>query len=486
MNKKRSVSSDYKGFNAMLIVAFILIVALLNIIVFALSERYEWFIYREESYSHTIGEAADDLFAEEEQKEVEIIFCMEEDELTSDVVYDLVWQTSQQIAEKFDFVTVDTVNIYLQPSRVSPYKYTTYEDGTEVRNTINTSSVIFVCGDQFRVETLSSFFILDGEGYINSYNGEEYMLSCIKWVQTENHPIAYFTNTHGENYSGMLSFYNILTASGYDVRMLDLSADKIDDRASLIIISNPIYDIERAAEGSGIISEAEQLEAFCERGGTLFVSIDPYIKSSLTQLRAFLSDWGMDTDPSIIMDTENSITHDGYTLVARYAETGAGAEIAERVQSFNTAQTILRDASPITVTEKDGIETSVVISSYPTTKSYYNGQLYSDAGNFPILALSERAGGDTGRVILCSGAYLLANDVLNSKVYSNRELVFALLERSGAEYAVIGAEVLPISSTLLEGLTTGDSRVYAIMLVGVVPLLIAAAGIVILTKRKNR
>lgn len=483
MNKNYSTRQEYKRLNAALIAAFICLVAILNVIVYALSEKYEWYIYEGESYSHGIGEAGDRLFAEDEQKDVNIIFCMEQDELSSDVIYDLVWQTSLQLQEKYDFISVENVNIYLQPSRLAKFKHTTLEDGTQIKNAIDKSAVIFECGDEFRVETLSSFFILDGQGLISSYNGEEYMLACIKWVQTDYHPIAYFTNTHGENFSGLLGFYNILTACGYEVRTLDLAYDEIDERGELVIISNPLYDIEKAAEGSGIKSEAEALDEFLARGGNLFVSLDPYIKSPLTQLRAFLSEWGMDTSAHIISDTENSITHDGYTLVAKYSTSELGAEIEKTVRGYNQSQTILRDASPIVIKERDGVRTSEIITSYPTARSYYNGELQSDAGNFPLLAVSEK---ENGRIILSSGAYLLANDVLNSSVYSNRELVLSLLEYADAPYAVIGAEVLPISNTMLEGLTSGVSRIYAIVFVAVIPLALAAVGIVYLVRRKNR
>ena len=132
MNKNNSVRGEYKKLNTALIAVFLCLVAILNIIVFALSEKYEWYIYKEESYKSSIGTASEHLFADKEQKDVKIIFCMEEDELASDVIYDLVWQTAVQLQDKFDFITVENVNIYLQPSKLSKYKYITYEDGTPV------------------------------------------------------------------------------------------------------------------------------------------------------------------------------------------------------------------------------------------------------------------------------------------------------------------------------------------------------------------
>ena len=39
---------------------------------------------------------------------------------------------------------------------------------------------------------------------------------------------------------------------------------------------------------------------------------------------------------------------------------------------------------------------------------------------------------------------------------------------------------------MLEGLTTGASRIYAVVLIGIVPLLVAALGTVYLVRRRNR
>ena len=264
--------------------------------------------------------------------------------------------------------------------------------------------------------------------------------------------------------------------------MLDLFSEKIDENAELIIMSNPIYDIERASDGSGIISESEQLSDFLSRGGTLFVSLDPYVKSELTQLKAFLAEWGMVAEGSIITDMDNSITHDGYTLVAGYAQSEAGERIYNKVKEDNTSYTVVKDASPISLQEGETAKAEAVLVSSPSAKAYYNGALVSDTGSYTILAMAE----NEGKVFLSSGAYLTANDILNSKVYSNRELLFAILDESGCDYSTAGSVILPIGNNMIEGLTSSRADLYAIIFVLVIPLAIAALAIVILTKRKNR
>ena len=114
MNRKMNASGEYSRLNTAFIAVFIGAVMLLNFIVYALAVKFEWYIYAEESYEHTIGTASDVLFSENEQKDVEIIFCMEQDELSSDVIYDIVWQTALQLEQKHDFITIINVNIYLQ------------------------------------------------------------------------------------------------------------------------------------------------------------------------------------------------------------------------------------------------------------------------------------------------------------------------------------------------------------------------------------
>lgn len=483
IKRKSARAREYARIGAAFTAAVVCLVAILNVIIFALGSKYKWYFFEAENYQHTISNSSYELF-EGDEEQTEIIFCMEKEEIEEDIICNLVWQTANQLAERHDFIEISNVNIYLQPKKLAKYKYTIDENGNQVQSAvINKETVIIANKENYRVLTLSDFFILNSNGVITSYNGEEVMLSALSWVQRETHPIAYFTNTHGENVSSLLAFYNVLINSGYDVRTIDLFSEKIDESAELIIMSNPIYDIERAADGSGIISEAEQLSAFLSRGGTLFVGLDPYIKSELTQLRAFLSEWGMETDASIIMDSENAISHDGYTLVTKYADSELGREIYSEIEKYNKSYTIVKDASPIILEDREKAQASAILTAYPSAKAYKNGKLSSDEGSFVLLAMAQSG---EGKVILSSGAYLVANDVLNSEVYSNRELLFTLLEQAGCDYTTKGANALPIASNMLEGLTTRVSDLYATLLIIIIPLAVGACAFVVVTKRKNR
>ena len=64
--------------------------------------------------------------------------------------------------------------------------------------------------------------------------------------------------------------------------------------------------------------------------------------------------------------------------------------------------------------------------------------------------------------------------------------MFTIFEEAGCDSSTVGSVILPVGNDMIEGLTTRVSDVYALIFVILIPLAIAAAAFVILTKRKNR
>ena len=294
MDKKFRMLSGHRQRSRLMLCGVLALLILFNVIFHAFATRFRWYLYTSEQYTHEIGTASETLFSGNEE-EVRVIFCMPEEELLGDSIYSLVLNTFRQLEARHDFLSVEFVNIYLHPSAVKPYRGEDPETGKE-RYPITEQSVIFVRGqgasEVFRVESLSSFFVLDEEKTITAYNGEEIGLSCIRWVLRDRHPVAAFTSTHGENFGELLAFATTLTASGYDLSVLDLHGE-IPEEVELIVIANPRWDFDRRAPGSDIRSELDRLAEFLARGGSLFVSLDPYAKADLEGLRGFLAERGI-------------------------------------------------------------------------------------------------------------------------------------------------------------------------------------------------
>lgn len=473
------------GFSAAYIAAFLVALVLLNVIINALATRYEWYFYTGEQYEHQAGGAAEALFSGAEEP-VTILFCDEEENLLADKISALAYNTARQLEEKLDFLTVETVNIYLHPSKVKPYRASTDENGETKEIPITTDSIIFTSAKGHSVETLSTFFVLNDQEVITSYIGEERMISSIGRVLRDQKVKAAYTATHGENFADLPAFYTLLHGAGYDIQTIDLNED-IPADVSLIVIANPRYDFNRAAEGSGAVSELDRLETFVKRGGCLLVSLDPYGKGDLSKLRAFLAECGLVATDEIIKDRENSITSDEFTLLTEFAENPSASSIKSLLGQHPDGHPITRESSRIQLPSVEGYSAEAILTSSPSARLFRGGEEVDDAGSYPVLARSLYTGNEEGGcVILSAGAYFTANDVLNSSTYLNRAVLFALLKDAGASTVPLGTTALAMNSTLLEGLTMQTARLYAVLLVVVLPLALGGVGIVVLARRKFR
>lgn len=491
MNEQMPSRESRRLAGAAFVAATLAVLILVNVIINALAVRFSWYFYTEERYEHTIGGAADAVLANTpEGQSVRVLFCMAEEKMEGDTVYALVLNTFRQLAARYDFIEIEFVNIYLHPELVSRYRVRTTAAGEKIESAITEYSVILVSGEdeeRFRVENLQSFFVLDESQMITAYNGEEIAISCIAWTLTDSHPVAAFTMGHGENQSDLLAFYTTLVAAGYDIMLLDLNED-IPEGVELIVIANPRWDFLRGAVGSGYDSELDRLDAFLGGGGTLFVSLDPYAKAPLSGLRGFLAERGLAATQDVIRDSQNSITTDGYTLVTEFAPSAFGTALVDRLGEFSTSRAIVREASVLSLSSVNGYTVEPILLSSSSSESYRDGELVSGEGGFPVLAVSEKPleGGGRATVFLSSSVYFLANDVMNSAIYANRDVVLASMEAASGQPAPVGCRVLSIDNSRLEDLTMREARFYTFLTAAAVPLILCAVGMFVIIRRKIR
>lgn len=449
--------------------------------------------------------STDVLFEEAiaDKKTVKISFCYPSaDEVLANSAGAFVHKTAEEYQKRYPgFIELEYINIITKMNSkgetVDMAKYM-IDERTGLQNAISRATVIFECGNNLKVitDTYSStgfadFYTLDSQKNATSYNGEAFMASMIHWVVTDDHPTAYFTMGHGEQAD--TSFGNLLSMAGYNVDTVDLKTEEVPEDAGLLIISNPVSDFERALVGSDTRSEIERLRTYIERGGNIYVSLDPYVRK-LPVFESFISECGIGFSETkleggsavrnIVKDSYNAITTDGFTLVTDYADNELSQAVKSRVEAFSDGSVIIREASALTLS--GGAQPMLVTT--PSSVIEADGKTVDKTGSYCVAAYNRIEAKDdkVASVFVVPSIYLSVSDALITNGYSNRDFIFSLFEnfygRNGLPY---GCEVLLYDEGLLENLTMGTARIYTALILAV-PAVLAIVGTAVVVKRKNR
>ena len=481
---RQTASNEMRTGTPFLVVG-ILLVVILNVILFGLSTKYEWYFYTTPRYEHQIGEASQEFLADVEREgPVRIIFCQSAEDLERDDVYRLVWQTACQFDERFDFITCENVNIFLNPEAVSGFiDEDAGEEGTGGTTTINTSSVIFASERQHMVLSMSAFFNLNEQNTVTAYRGEEVMAAMIRYVQTEEHPTAVFTTNHGETFS--IPFYNQLVCAGYRIETIDLLREELPAGDVLLVISAPQYDFARGNTANGVRGEIEKIQELVDRGGSVMVTLDPLIQNTV-HLEEYLTSCGITVRDGTLRDNAASITADGYTLVCSPAENEYADTLHATLDKVGAGRVILRESAALSIvspTAPDMTPSALLVSS-PSAALYAGGERIDDEGSYTLSAVSTHTSG--GGIFVTPSVYLTAQDAIVTNEYGNKDFIYGVLGQTAGADVPLGCTVLLIDNVALEGLTMRTARTWLIVLAVLVPAAVAVTGAVVLTRRKNR
>lgn len=496
---------DRKHSGEVITALIICAVLVFNVILCYLTEIFGLYFYKAEyTEDFTISGMTDDLFdaAMGDGEKITITFLMDHDTLENHSTGSFVLDTAEQFKKRYgDFITLRYVNTLTKldqdGNRVELEKFKTDMRGEEV--TLSRTAVIFESSSgSYRVLSnvrgsvgFVDFYTFDSSGGVVSFNGETIMSSMIMWVLADEHKTAYITANHAETNDA--NFATMLAASGYYISAINLQDGDVPEDAAMVVISNPKNDFERAAAGSGIETEIERLEKYVNEGGSLYVSLDPYVKR-LNNLETFIESFGIkfrvgSTDAGelryLVRDPDRAITIDGYTLLADFAAGGIADTISATVKRYSNGGIILRDAAAL---ELSGNAKPLLVTS-ESSECTLGGEVADGGGSYAVAAHSTRTSDDgekTANLFVISSIYLCSSDAVTSNAYSNRDFIYSLFDHAfGAENPPYGANSVTYVTDDLKNLTMGEAKLYTALLLSI-PVILAAVGIAVTIRRKNR
>lgn len=382
--------------------------------------------------------------------------------------------TMDEILKKYkqesDRITYERIDVEKNPEFAKKY--------LDLGSSISLYSVVFECGDKFRVINISDAVSFNADsGTLENIMAEQYFTSAIIKITSDEAQKVAIISGHGERIDERV-LSNIFELNNYEVSTVNLLTDDINDKA-LIIITNPETDYSQ--------EEILKLDEFLKSGGAAEIFIGPDDKG-YKNLYSYLNEWGIEFSGGYLVDNKkgNYVQSKVY-LLPEINDTEITENFADK--GFNILMPYSR---AVNIRQMDGIIHQVLLETSEDARNKYNIRSTTATfeegdkdGKFTIAAYLERKIGDISSEIMVVGnTAFINNEYVNQSQFINSEFVLRGAKHLTENENTVNISPKKIGNTLLD-ITASDVIRSGLLTVVVIPLLIAAAGVLVWLKRRK-
>ena len=533
----------YGGIATAVTVIFVAVVVLLNVVVAQVCKRNPDAVL--DLTTANLYEISDDTvdYIKNLDQDVEIAISSEESTFQSDKYYKMISETISKYQGYSDHISVTYFDTTKDPDILSKYQDLYAGD-------ISSNQIIVTSGDRIKVYSLTDMFEIDQDKYQSYYYGYASLSDCITGFKgeqtlttaimnvTDSNPksVAVITKSNGNyifsatqaNAYAVTAMENLLNDNGYDVKELDMVNDTLDaETYDIVVLPAPANDLTMDA--------IKKLQDFLQNDGNLgkqLIYVADYTQSVTPNLDAFLKDWNLQVDSSYVREDDNN--RNQTVQIVASAGKGLIAPIVSLGDSENYGGNLANSSLPIVaplarpIQELPSNNGRVVYSllqssdtsyAYPLTQQASSGEDTTEAASEESQEATEAAttepaattsfdtdsavrGANTVMALSQSqqstGSDLIESDVIvlgsmammdyyltQDSSYNNAEYFIGVLNSvCGKEDSIVIAAkdmaTTSISATQTQLVTLRTIVVFLI------PLAVAAAGIVVFLRRRNR
>lgn len=533
----------YGGIATAVTMIFVAVVVLLNVVVAQVCKRNPDAVL--DLTTANLYEISDDTvdYIKNLDQDVEIAISSEESTFQSDKYYKMISETISKYQGYSDHISVTYFDTTKDPDILSKYQDLYAGD-------ISSNQIIVTSGDRIKVYSLTDMFEIDQDKYQSYYYGYASLSDCITGFKgeqtlttaimnvTDSNPksVAVITKSNGNyifsatqaNAYAVTAMENLLNDNGYDVKELDMVNDTLDaETYDIVVLPAPANDLTMDA--------IKKLQDFLQNDGNLgkqLIYVADYTQSVTPNLDAFLKDWNLQVDSSYVREDDNNrnqtvqiVASAGKGLIAPIVSLGDsenyggnlansslpivaplarpiqklpsnnGRVVYSLLQSSDTsyAYPLTQQASSGEDTTESASEESQEATEATTTEGAATTSFDTDSavrGANTVMALSQSqqsTGSDLieSDVIVLGSMAMMDYYLTQDSSYNNAEYFIGVLNSvCGKEDSIVIASkdmaATSISATQTQLVTLRTIVVFLI------PLAVAAAGIVVFLRRRNR
>ncbi|MGN1402965.1 MAG: GldG family protein [Ruminococcus sp.] len=315
---KRRKKLKYGSLATAVTVIFVAVVVLVNVVVSLIGNRFPNAVL--DLTTSNVYEISDETldYIRDLDQDVEIAISSDESNFQTDKYYKMISETISKYQGYSDHISVTYFDTTKDPDILA--KYQELYGGT-----ISSGKIIVTSGNRIKVyDCFSDMFELDQQTYqyyqygmasltdcITGFKGEQTLTSAIMNV-TDSNPkaVGVIAMSNGEliysqtqaNYYAVSAAETLLDDNGYDVTELDIVTDTLDaEQYDILLLPAPAQDLTTDA--------IAKLKDFLYNDGNLgkqLIYVADYTQSSTPNLDAFLKEWNVQIDRSIVRDEDSS------------------------------------------------------------------------------------------------------------------------------------------------------------------------------------
>ena len=470
INKKTLKNGSY---SVVLSVIFVVIIVVVNLIVDAFPSTYtELDVSDQQLFS--IGDQTKD-FLKELDKDVTIYQIAQsgsEDEVVSKLL--------KKYEEASDHIKVEKKDPVVNPKFTSEY---TDEE-------VSSNSLIVVCGDRSKIVDYNNIYesSMDYTTYsytTSGFDGEGQITSAISYVTSDNLPVLYTLDGHGEK-SLDSTLQEDIEKANIEIKSLNLlTEESVPEDADCLMINSPSTDISE--------EERDAIIEYLENGGKAMIFSD-YTEGSMDNFDAVLENYGVERVDGIVIegDAQHYAMQMPYYLLPDVSS-------AEAVSDFSSQGYFVLAPYAQGIRQLDNVRDTLTIESLLTTsdEAYSKTDLNTETlektdedidGPFDIgVSITEKVDDDkTTQIVYYSTANLMDSQINQMVAGGNEQMITESLNWmcSTDETSTISIPSKSLEVSYLT-VTAYDAAYWKICVMGLIPGVFLVVGFVVWLKRRK-
>ena len=359
-----------------------------------------------------------------------------------------------------------------------------------VDDTISDNSVLVVNETNGRAKYVDNSDMLvteiDYQTYQSNVTGidvEGQITSAIQYVTTDDLPLMYMVQGHGETEIGTTLASALAKVNVKTDTLSTLTVESIPEDCSILLINAPQNDYSS--------DEVTMIKDYLSKGGDAIILAD-YRSSSLENFNSLLNYYGVSLVPGIVLEgsqgyymgqyVNNLVPKLGYhdiTSTLSNNKTSVVVPTATGIQTLDSARSTI-EITPL-MTTSDSAYSKIDINSSSVDKE--DGDI---DGPFSLgVAIDEKYNDVETKLVVYGSSFMLDESMVSYSSIGNLDLFL-----NSVNYVADAPDALAVRTVSVEQkyLTMNAAQVnfWAVLIVAVIPVLILACGGYVCIRRRKR